>query len=113
MRKLSILGFALLLAGCAALKPAYTKPAVDLPAARASGAGAHAVLTTRPSHGARRCFALRAFAGQLAATRRSLAARSESLGMQKKRFAVGDISESDYRQLQADVAAERALLPVL
>src|SRR5882762_2305964 len=32
MRKLSILGFALLLAGCAGLKPDYTKPAVDLPA---------------------------------------------------------------------------------
>src|SRR3982074_1385287 len=31
MRKLSILGFALLLAGCAGLKPDYTKPAVDLP----------------------------------------------------------------------------------
>src|SRR3982074_1113193 len=32
MRKLSILVFALLLAGCAGLKPDYTKPAVDLPA---------------------------------------------------------------------------------
>src|SRR5207247_2041424 len=32
MRKLSTLGFALLLAGCASLKPDYTKPAVDLPA---------------------------------------------------------------------------------
>src|SRR6266850_1394753 len=31
MRKLSILGFALVLAGCAGLKPDYTKPAVDLP----------------------------------------------------------------------------------
>src|SRR5258708_23894973 len=33
--------------------------------------------------------------------------------MQKRRFEVGDISEFDYRQLEADVAAERALLPVL
>src|SRR2546430_17257442 len=32
MRKLSILGFAFLLAACAGLKPDYTKPAVDLPA---------------------------------------------------------------------------------
>src|SRR5258708_3239614 len=32
MRKLSTLGFALLLAACAGLKPDYTKPAVDLPA---------------------------------------------------------------------------------
>src|SRR5947208_14604421 len=31
MRKLSTVGFALLLAGCASLKPDYTKPAVDLP----------------------------------------------------------------------------------
>src|SRR5258705_6686654 len=33
MRKLSVLGFAFLLAGCAGLKPDYTKPAIDLPAA--------------------------------------------------------------------------------
>src|SRR5216684_3155852 len=32
MRKLSILVFAFLLAGCIGLKPDYTKPAVDLPA---------------------------------------------------------------------------------
>src|SRR5213083_2785461 len=31
MRKLFTVGFALLLAGCASLKPDYTKPAVDLP----------------------------------------------------------------------------------
>src|SRR6266571_1283362 len=217
MRKLSILGFALLLAGCAGLKPDYTKPAVDLPAgwrdapadgvqardarwwkvygdpvldrlvdeARAAlsltsadqrpqiNAGANrsrtrvsrrgptplppgvnpefndtqvavgvsyeidlwgrlrnatqaaradllaseaareTVLITLTSDVAQGYFTLRAFDGQLAATRRSLAARSEALGMQKRRFEVGDISEFDYRQLQADVAAERALLPVL
>src|SRR6267378_3511076 len=32
MRKLSILGFAFLLAACAGLKPDYAKPAADLPA---------------------------------------------------------------------------------
>src|SRR5437773_2265402 len=153
MRKLSTVGFALLLAGCASLKPDYTKPAVDLPVgwrdapadgvqardARwwkvygdpaldrlvdealahnanvilASEAARETVLITLTSDVAQGYFALRAFDGQLAATRRSLAARSEALGMQKKRFEVGDISEFDYRQLQADVAAERALLPVL
>src|SRR6266581_3728498 len=234
MRKLSILGFALLLAGCAGLKPDYTKPAVDLPAgwrdAPADGvqardarwwkvygdpvldglvdealahnanvmlaiarvdearaalsatsadqrpqvsasanrsrtrvsqrgptplpqgvdpqfndtrvavgvsyeidlwgrlrnatqaaradllateAARETVLITLTSDVAQAYFALRAFDGQLDATRRSLAARSEALGMQKRRFDVGDISEFDYRQLQADVAAERALLPVL
>src|SRR3989441_7037052 len=234
MRKLSILGFALLLAGCTALKPDYTKPAVDLPAgwrdAPADGvqardarwwkvygdpvldrlvdealahnanvmlaiarvdearaalsatsadqrpqvsasanrsrtrisqrgptplppgvnpefsdtraavgvsyeidlwgrlrnatqaaradllateAARETVLIPLTSDVAQGYFALRALDGQVAATRRSLAARGEALGMQKRRFEVGDISEFDYRQLEADVAAERALLPVL
>ena len=79
----------------------------------ASEAARETVLITLTSDVAQGYFALRAFDGQLEATRRSLAARSEALGMQKKRFDVGDISEFDYRQLQADVAAERALLPAL
>jgi len=79
----------------------------------ASEAARETVLITLTSDVAQGYFALRAFDGQLEATRRSLAARSEALGMQKKRFDVGDISEFDYRQLQADVAADRALLPVL
>src|SRR5256885_90407 len=79
----------------------------------ATEAARETVLITLTSDVAQGYFALRAFDGQLAATRRSLAARSEALGMQKRRFDVGDISEFDYRQLQADVAAERALLPVL
>src|SRR5712671_4137469 len=79
----------------------------------ATEAARETVLITLTSDVAQAYFALRAFDGQLDATRRSLAARSEALGMQKRRFDVGDISEFDYRQLQADVAAERALLPVL
>ena len=79
----------------------------------ATEAARETVLITLTSDVAQAYFALRAFDGQLEATRRSLAARSEALGMQKKRFDVGDISEFDYRQLQADVAADRALLPVL
>ena len=79
----------------------------------ASEAARETVLITLTSDVAQGYFALRAFDGQLEATRRSLAARSEALGMQKKRFDVGDISEFDYRQLQADVAADRALLPAL
>jgi len=71
------------------------------------------VLITLTSDVAQGYFALRSFDGQLAATRRSLAARGEALGMQKTRFEVGDISEFDYRQLEADVAADRAQLPVL
>src|SRR5258705_12751082 len=234
MRKLSVLGFAFLLAGCAGLKPDYTKPAIDLPAAwrdapadgvqardarwwkvygdpvldslidealannanvmlaiarvdearaalsvtsadqrpkinanasrsrtrvsqrgstplpqgvnpefsdtrvaagvsyeidlwgrlrnatqaaradlLATEAARETVLITLTSDVAQSYFSLRAFDEQLAATRRSLAARTEALGMQKRRFEVGDISEFDYRQLEADVAAERALMPVL
>src|SRR6266446_2909838 len=75
----------------------------------ATEAARETVLITLTSDVAQGYFALRAFDGQLDATRRSLAARSEALGMQKRRFDVGDISEFDYRQLQADVAAERAL----
>src|SRR5258707_1631412 len=234
MRKLSVLGFAFLLAGCAGLKPGYTKPAIDLPAAwrdapadgvqardarwwkvygdpvldslidealahnanvmlaiarvdeagtalsatsadewqqinanarrsrtgvsqrgstplaqgvnpefndtrvaagvsyeidlwgrlrnatqaaradlLATEAARETVLITLTSDVAQSYFSLRAFDEQLAATRRSLAARTEALGMQKRRFEVGDISEFDYRQLEADVAAERALMPLL
>jgi len=58
-------------------------------------------------------FALRSLDEQLAATRRSLATRTEALELQKKRAQLGDISEYDYRQLEADIAAERAQLPVL
>ena len=79
----------------------------------ATEAARETVLITLTSDVAQGYFALRAFDGQLAATRRSIAARSEALGMQRKRFEVGDISEFDYRQLEADVAADRAQLPVL
>src|SRR5882724_527029 len=79
----------------------------------ATEAARETVLITLTSDVAQGYFALRAFDGQLAATRRSIAARSEALGMQKRRFEVGDISEFDYRQLEADVAAERAQLPAL
>jgi multidrug efflux system outer membrane protein len=79
----------------------------------ATEAARETVLITLTSDVAQGYFALRALDGQLAATRRSIAARSEALGLQKRRFEVGDISEFDYRQLEADVAADRAQLPVL
>jgi multidrug efflux system outer membrane protein len=58
-------------------------------------------------------FALRALDEQLAATRRSLATRSESLALQKLRYEGGVISEYEYRQLEAEVEAARAQLPGL
>jgi outer membrane protein, multidrug efflux system len=79
----------------------------------ATEAARETVRITLTSDVARGYFALRALDGQLEATRRSLAARTASLAIQKKRAEVGDISEFDYRQREADVAAERAQMPVL
>jgi len=50
---------------------------------------------------------------QYAATQRSLATRSEALALQKLRYENGVISEFEYRQLEAEVEAARALLPAL
>lgn len=58
-------------------------------------------------------YALRAFDEQVAATRRSLATRTESLALQKMRHQNGLISEFEYHQLEAEVLAARAQLPVL
>jgi len=58
-------------------------------------------------------FALRALDAQAEETRRTLALREEALRLQQKRFERGVISEFDYRQLEAEVAAARAQLPPL
>ena len=58
-------------------------------------------------------FALRALDQQIAATQRSLATRTESLALQKVRYDNGLISEFEYRQREAEVAAARVTLPVL
>jgi multidrug efflux system outer membrane protein len=79
----------------------------------ASEAARETVRIALTSDVTRAYFALRSFDDQLAATRRSLGARSESLALQKKRFELGEISEFDYRQLEADVAAAQAQVPVL
>ncbi len=58
-------------------------------------------------------FALRSLDEQVASTQRSLTTRSEGLVLQKLRYENGVISEFEYRQLEAEVAAARAQLPVL
>jgi len=58
-------------------------------------------------------FALRAFDQQITAMQRSLAARARTLGLHKARLQHGDLSELDYRQLEAEAAAARAQLPAL
>ncbi|TMH45142.1 MAG: efflux transporter outer membrane subunit [Betaproteobacteria bacterium] len=58
-------------------------------------------------------FALRALDEQIAVTRRTIALREDALGLQRKRFQGGVISEYDLRQLEAEAAAVRAQLPPL
>lgn len=58
-------------------------------------------------------FALRALDSQVAATRRALDLREDGLKLQLKRYNGGVISEFDYRQLEAEVAAARSQLPPL
>lgn len=58
-------------------------------------------------------YALVALDGQLAATRRSLDLRSDGLALQKVRSQAGIINDFTLRQLQAEVEAARAQLPVL
>ena len=79
----------------------------------ASEAARETVRITLVADVAQGYFALRAFDEQIATVRRSLAARGETLGLQKKKLEYGDISELDYRQLEAEAAAARAQLPSL
>lgn len=79
----------------------------------ATEAAAETVRVTLTADVAQGYFALRSLDGQLAAQRRAVASRTESLAMQRRRFEVGDISEFEYRQLDAELAAERAQVPVI
>jgi multidrug efflux system outer membrane protein len=92
------------------LRNATAAARADLLATEAAQETVRVTLTADVAQG---YFALRSLDGQLAATRRAVAARTESLAMQKKRFEVGDISEFEYRQLDAELAAERAQVPAL
>lgn len=58
-------------------------------------------------------FSLHSLDEQVAATERSLAARTESLALQKQRLEAGVISEFEYRQLEAEELSVRAQLPVI
>ena len=57
--------------------------------------------------------ALRSLDEQVELTRKTVSLREEALALQKKRFQGGVISEYDLRQLEAEAAAVRALLPPL
>lgn len=79
----------------------------------ASEANRETVRITLATEVVRAYFALVAFDAQVAATRRSLALRSEGLDLQKVRMDAGLINEFTLRQLEAEVAAARAQLPAL
>jgi len=79
----------------------------------ASEAARETVRITLAADVAKTWFALRALDAQVEATRRTLGLREEGLKLQRKRFDGGVISEYDYRQLEAEVAAARAQLPPL
>jgi multidrug efflux system outer membrane protein len=79
----------------------------------ASEAARDTVRITLAADVAKSYFALRALDAQAAATRRTLGLREDGLRLQQKRFDGGVISEYDYRQLEAEVAAARAQLPPL
>jgi len=79
----------------------------------ASQAARETVRITLAADLAKGWFALRSLEAQLGATRRTLELREAGLKLQKKRFDGGVISEYDYRQLEAEVAAARAQLPPL
>jgi multidrug efflux system outer membrane protein len=79
----------------------------------ATQAARDTVRITLASDVAKAYFALRSFDSQVEATRRALGLREEGLKLQQRRFDGGVISEFDYRQLEAEVAAARAQLPPL
>ena len=58
-------------------------------------------------------FALRSYDGQIETVRRVIAGRGEALEIQKKRLGLGDISEYELRQREAELAAAKSQLPSL
>ncbi|HZQ74138.1 MAG TPA: efflux transporter outer membrane subunit [Burkholderiales bacterium] len=81
--------------------------------AAASEAARDAVRLSLAAQVAKSYFTLRALDEQILLTRRTLSLREDALGLQKKRFEGGVLSEFDYKQLEADTASTRATLPPL
>ena len=82
----------------------------DLQASEASRDG---VRLTLASQVAKSYFSLRALDEQITVTQRNIGLREDALGLQRKRFQGGVISEYDLRQLEAEAASIRAQLPPL
>jgi multidrug efflux system outer membrane protein len=58
-------------------------------------------------------FNLRALDAQVAITKQRIETRSTALGLEKMRYDAGESSELQYRQIEAETLAAKALLPVL
>ena len=92
------------------LRSATQAARADLLASEAARSTVRIALTSDVAQG---YFALRALDEQIAVTRRSLASRSESLAIQRKRVEFGLLSDYEFRQRESEVAAARAQLPAL
>lgn len=79
----------------------------------ATRAARDTVRITLASEVVRSYYALIALDRQLEVTRRTLELRGENLALQKHRHSAGLIADFNLRQLEAEVAAARAQLPVL
>jgi len=82
----------------------------DLQASEAAREGVRLALAAQV---AKSYFSLRALDEQVTVTQRNIGLREDALGLQRKRFQGGVISEYDLRQLEAEAASVRAQLPPL
>jgi multidrug efflux system outer membrane protein len=92
------------------LRNAASAAAADLQASEAARDGVRLALAALV---AKSYFALRALDEQIAMTSRNVNLREDALGLQRRRFERGVISEYDLRQLEAETASVRAQLPPL
>ena len=79
----------------------------------ASEASREAVRIALAAQVAKSYFALRSLGEQVDLTRKTVTLREDALGLQRKRFDAGVISQFDLRQLEAESAVVRAQLPPL
>ena len=80
---------------------------------QASEASREAVRLALAAQVAKSYFALRSLDEQVALTRRTVGLRQDALALQRRRLQGGVISEYELRQLEAETAVVRALLPPL
>jgi multidrug efflux system outer membrane protein len=92
------------------LRAASDAARADLAASEAVRDAVRLALTARVASS---YYGLLALDEQVALTRRALALRGESLGLQRRRREAGVISDFDLRQLEAEAATLRAQLPPL